>query len=84
MARGLLAIVYAQDPDDIVVGGELAPLFAVAKPAIEDRQSRMLVNDFPAPRLLTSSFGANGCAIGAAALMHAGLFKSLSIESVIS
>lgn len=84
MARGLLAIIYAHDPDDIVIGGELAPLFAVAKPAIEDRLSRMLINDFPAPRLLTSSFGANGCATGAAALMHAGLFKPLSIENAIS
>jgi predicted NBD/HSP70 family sugar kinase len=84
MARGLLATVYAYDPDDVVVGGELAPLFAVAKPAIEDQLSRMLISDFPAPRLLTSSFGANGCATGAAALMHAGFFKPLSIESAIS
>ena len=84
MARGLLAVVYAHDPDDIVIGGELAPLFAVAKPAIEDQLSRMLINDFPAPRLLTSSLGANGCATGAAALMHAGLLKPLSIESTIS
>jgi hypothetical protein len=67
-----------------VIGGELAPLFAVAKSAIEDRLSRMLINDFPAPRLLTSSFGANGCATGAAALMHAGLFKPLSIENAIA
>jgi hypothetical protein len=44
----------------------------------------MLINDFPAPRLLTSSLGANGCATGAAALMHAGLLKPLSIESSIS
>jgi predicted NBD/HSP70 family sugar kinase len=84
MARGLLALIYAHDPEDIVIGGELAPLFAVAKPAIEQHLSDMLIRDFPAPRLLTSSFGANGCATGAAALVHATLVKPPLIEQAIA
>jgi predicted NBD/HSP70 family sugar kinase len=71
VARGLAAAIYAYDPETIVIAGVLADAFAEQQAAIEAHLGRMLVSGFPLPALKVARFGGDGCAIGAASLVHA-------------
>lgn len=71
VARGLAAAIYAYDPETIVIAGVLADAFAEQQAAIEAHLKRMLVDGFPMPALKVARFGGDGCAIGAASLVHA-------------
>lgn len=71
LARGLATAIYAYDPETIVVGGELTSLFLAHRPTVEAHLRRLLVPGFPVPTLAAAKFGADGCAIGAASLLHA-------------
>ncbi len=76
LARGLVSLVYAYDPGEIVVGGELAGLFAACRASVQAEIARLLVPGFPLPALEASRFGADGCAIGGATMMHAAFLGS--------
>ena len=71
LARGLAAATYAYDPETIVIAGELTDLFLVHCQDVEADLRRLLVAGFPLPILAAARFGADGCAIGAASLLHA-------------
>jgi len=82
LARGLAALAHIHDPDEIIIGGELTMLFEGASTVVEAELRRGLLAHFPAPRLSASRFQSDGCAIGAAAIMHASLFSAVSSEPV--
>jgi predicted NBD/HSP70 family sugar kinase len=71
LARGLATATYAYDPETIVIAGELTSLFLTHRGVVEAHLRRLLVTGFPQPKLAAARFGADGCAIGAASLMHA-------------
>jgi hypothetical protein len=57
-------------------------LFEQTSDIVDHELRRGLLANFPAPRLSASRFQSDGCAIGAAAIMHAGLFSAVSAEPV--
>ena len=40
VAYGLLAVAYSHDPDDIIIAGEMAPLFAACRGVVERHDPR--------------------------------------------
>jgi len=71
LAQGLAAATYAYDPETIVIAGELADTFVRRQTEVASRLRSLLVPGFPMPTLTAARFGADGCAIGAASLLHA-------------
>jgi predicted NBD/HSP70 family sugar kinase len=71
LARGLATAIYAYDPETIVIAGELTERFLAHRQAVAGHLRRLLVPGFPMPTLAAARFGADGCAIGAASLLHA-------------
>jgi len=71
LARGLATAAYAYDPETIVIAGELTDLFVARREEVATHLRRLLVPGFPMPALVAAKFGADGCAIGAASLLHA-------------
>jgi predicted NBD/HSP70 family sugar kinase len=82
LARGLAALACVHDPDDIILGGELARLFVDVRDVVEETLCHSLVADFPLPRLCVASFPTDGCAMGAAAIMHSRLFSDVQVDSI--
>jgi predicted NBD/HSP70 family sugar kinase len=82
LACGLTALAHVFDPEEIIIGGELASLFELTSKTVENELRKGLVANFPVPRLSASRFQSDGCAIGAAAIMHAQLFSAVSTEPV--
>lgn len=76
LARGLAALVFAHDPDAVVIGGALSVVFAEIQKAVEAELEALLPDGFPLPQLMPSQFQLDGCAVGAAALMHARQFAT--------
>lgn len=74
-ARGLLAMIYAHDPERIVVSGELAPLFRLMNDAVEAHIRSRLAPGFPLPTIATTTLGGHIASLGGAALLHAGLIR---------
>jgi predicted NBD/HSP70 family sugar kinase len=71
LAHGLAAATYAYDPETIVIAGELTGQFQRRQQEVAVELRRLLVSGFPMPKLTAARFGADGCAIGAASLLHA-------------
>ena len=71
LAHGLAAATYAYDPETIVIAGELTGQFQRRQEEVAIELRRLLVSGFPMPTLTAARFGGDGCAIGAASLLHA-------------
>jgi predicted NBD/HSP70 family sugar kinase len=71
LARGLATAIYAYDPETIVIAGELTGQFLTHRQEVAAHLRRLLEPGFPLPTLAAARFGADGCAIGAASLLHA-------------
>jgi predicted NBD/HSP70 family sugar kinase len=82
MAYGLLSVIYAYDPDVIVIAGDMAEFFEECKDQVQAHLSKTLINGYPRARLATSTLGLDSCAIGAAAYMHRAMFDTTMIEDV--
>lgn len=82
MAYGLLSVIYAYDPDVIVIAGDMADFFEVCEDLVQSHLSRTLINGYPRARLTTSILGPGGSAIGAAAYMHRGMFDTTRIDDI--
>jgi predicted NBD/HSP70 family sugar kinase len=76
VSRGLLTLIYAHDPERIVVGGELAALFEIMRPEIDGEIRANLASGFAMPSLMTSTLGPDIAAIGAAALVHSDFLRN--------
>jgi predicted NBD/HSP70 family sugar kinase len=82
MAYGLLSVIYAYDPDVIVVAGDMADFFEVCKDLVQAHLSEVLISGYPRARLTTSTLGPGGSAIGAAAYMHRAMFDTTRIDDI--
>lgn len=80
LARGIAVLTFAHDPDTVIIGGELAPIFVEVQGIVEAELRTMLPEGFPEPTLTASRFQSDGCAIGAAAMMHARQFADARSE----
>jgi predicted NBD/HSP70 family sugar kinase len=84
LARGFLALTYAHDPDRIVVGGELAPVFELLRTETEMRLRRELIDGFPMPTLCCARLGTEIRCFGAAAIMHADYLRAFQSERMVA
>lgn len=82
MAYGLLSVIYAYDPDVIVIAGEMAEFFAVCEDLVQSHLSKTLISGYPRARLTTPTLGIDSCAIGAAAYMHRAMFDTTLIAGI--
>ncbi len=82
MAYGLLSVIYAYDPDVIVIAGDIAEFFELCKELVQSHLSKILVDGYPRARLATSTLGIDSCAIGAAAYTHRMMFDTMMIEGI--
>lgn len=82
IAYGLLSVVYSHDPDDIIIAGDMADLFAACRPVVEETLGSILIEGFPMPNIAVSTFGEEGCVAGAASLVHHAVFDTLAIEGI--
>jgi predicted NBD/HSP70 family sugar kinase len=83
MAYGLLSVIYAYDPDDIIIAGEMAPLFELCGEQVRSHLDRILIEGYPRPNLLISALGADSCIAGAAAFMHHAMFDGSTIDGMV-
>jgi predicted NBD/HSP70 family sugar kinase len=74
LAAGLLNLVHILDPQSIVLGGPLAVLFPRVEKKVRAELAAHLVHGFEVPPIAVAGFGADGAAIGAAALIRETLF----------
>jgi predicted NBD/HSP70 family sugar kinase len=79
LARGLATAIYAYDPATIVIAGKLTDLFLQQREAIAARLRQLLIRGFPMPKLAAARFGADGCAVGAASLLHARFIEQAEV-----
>ena len=79
LARGLAAASYAYDPETIVIAGELTDLFLERQKEVGSHLRELLVRGFPVPKLAAARFGADGCAMGAASLLHARFIEQVKV-----
>ena len=70
LGRGLATITALIDPGEIVLGGPVAALFAASEAEVEQALARHLLPGQPLPVLRLSRSGAEGAALGGAALLH--------------
>jgi predicted NBD/HSP70 family sugar kinase len=76
LAHGIASLVYIHDPEEIVVGGELAAIFTEMADVVQHELCRNLLSGYPVPKISISRFSPYSCAIGAATIMHSNLFDS--------
>ncbi|WP_448951460.1 ROK family protein [Labrys neptuniae] len=75
MAAGLLNLIHVLNPQSIVLGGPLAVLYPCVEARINEELRSYLVHGFDLPTISVARFGADGAAIGAAALLREALFE---------
>jgi predicted NBD/HSP70 family sugar kinase len=74
LAHGMASLVYIHDPEEIVIGGELAVIFTEVADVVQHELCRNLLSGYPLPKIFISQFSPYTCAIGAATIMHSNLF----------
>lgn len=84
MAYGLLSVVYAYDPDVIVVAGEMAGYFGACQDLVQSHLSQTLLDGYPRARLTTATASKDSCALGAAAYIHRAMFYATVLEDNIA
>ncbi len=82
MAYGLLSVIYAYDPDVIVIAGDMAGYFEACQGLIQSHLSKILIDGYPRAHLTMASFGMDSCAVGAAAYVHRAMFDTMMIEGI--
>ena len=70
LGRGLATLTSVFNPARIVLGGPIAALFRFGEPDVMASMRRRLLPSQPLPAVELSPLGAEGPAIGAAAIMH--------------
>jgi predicted NBD/HSP70 family sugar kinase len=74
LAAGLLNLIHILDPQNIVLGGPLAVLYPRVAEHVRHELASYLVHGFKVPPISVTRCGADGAAIGAAALVRDALF----------
>lgn len=80
LAMGLANAIHLLDPGQIVLGGPLAALFPEVEAQVSAALSSMMLEGVTAPPIRLASFGANGAAIGAAAMIREAIFALPDLE----
>lgn len=75
LAEGLLQAIRVIDPNQIVLGGTLAPLFPLVREAVERHIGRHQGKGLPVPVIDVVENDDRGAAYGAACLMHQHFFS---------
>jgi len=75
LAQGLTQISVILNPQCIVLGGSVGPLFEFVAGEVRAAISRQLIEGFPMPEIRVSSLGEDGTPLGAALLMHRKFFS---------
>ena len=75
LAVGLLNLIHVLDPQRIVLGGPLSLLFPHVEARIKGLLQGSLLHGFELPAITVTRFGADGAAIGAAAVIRELMFS---------
>lgn len=75
LGRGLLTLIDILNPDLIVLGGSVAPLYCRVAAQVQRVLRAGLIEGLPMPRIEVSRLGEHGAAIGAALLLHQRMFS---------
>ena len=75
LASGLLQITNVLNPGLIILGGSVAPIFPFVARRVEEAMRREFVEGYPMPKIELSTLGADGSALGGAALLHQKMFS---------
>lgn len=75
LTTGILNLIYLFDPEKIVLGGPLSALFAHVEPRVKKSLASNLLRGYKPPPIFVARFGADGAAIGAAAVVRDELFS---------
>jgi len=75
LAQGLTQISVILNPQCIVLGGSVAPLFEFVAGEVRAAIARELIEGFPMPEIRVSPLGEDGTPLGAALLMHRRFFS---------
>lgn len=75
LTTGILNLIYLFDPEKIVIGGLLSALFARIEPKVKKALAANLLQGYKPPPIYITRFGADGAAIGAAAVVRDELFS---------
>ncbi len=70
LGRGIATLTSVLNPQKIVLGGPVAILYKYAEEKVLVSVRRHLLSDHPLPEIELSQLGADGPAVGAAAIMH--------------
>jgi len=75
LAHGLTQISVILNPQCIVLGGSVGPLFGFVAGEVRAAISRELIEGFPMPEIRVSPLGEDGTPLGMALLMHRKFFS---------
>lgn len=75
LGRGLATLTSILNPQTIVLGGPVAALFPYAEAQVGASLRHHLLPNHPPPLLAQSAFGIEGPALGAASMLHQGMFS---------
>ena len=75
LGRGLLTLINILNPELIVLGGSVAPLYDRVAVQVQQQLRTGLIEGLPMPRIEVSRLGEHGAAIGAALLLHQRMFS---------
>lgn len=81
LAAGLLNLIHILDPERIVLGGPLSLLFPQVEERVKQLLQSHLLHGFELPRINVTRFGADGAAIGAAAVIREQMFSLPQLDS---
>lgn len=80
LAIGLANTIHAFDPSRIILGGPLASLFPHVADTVVGLLRQRLIHGFAPPPITVTQFGADGAAIGAAAIVLELIFAMPDLE----
>ena len=76
LSYGLAQLVKVLDPDLVVLGGSVAPIYPFVEQRVRDNLDSMLIPGLPRPKVELSTQGPSGAARGAACVVHQKFFTA--------
>lgn len=80
LARGLACVTCTLEPQAFVVGGSVGKLAVFALDTLNSELNAYLPPGYPSPTIEPSRLDGNGCATGAACLLHARFLEDRSVS----
>ena len=76
LSYGLAQLVKVLDPDLVVLGGSVAPIYPFVEQRVRENLDGMLIPGLPRPKVELSTLGPSGAAHGAACVVHQKFFTA--------